>query len=342
MSKNRDEDLFEKTTMTFGEHLDELRIALFRALAGLVIGFLLGLLVATPVVHWITKPLESALNEHYEIVAEERLQKLYGEDLPEDLKEFMQQEQLLFDEVYVEQAELQRLAGSAPDNFAGVTVNENLTSAPLPPPSRNMVKTRIWRKASAAVQALSSQEPFMIWLKAAFFTGLLISSPYIFWQLWAFIAAGLYSHEKKYVHIFLPISLVLFWSGALVAFFFAFKYVLAFLFGFNRALDIQAEPRISEWIGFVLMLPLGFGVAFQLPLVMFFLNRIGMISVKAYIEKWRVAILTIFVVSMILTPADPVSMLLMAVPLCGLYFLGIGMSQWMPKQKSLFGDAYEP
>lgn len=182
----------------------------------------------------------------------------------------------------------------------------------------------------------------MIWLKAAFFTGLLIASPYIFWQLWSFIAAGLYTHEKKYVHIFLPISLVLFWSGALVAFFFAFKYVLAFLFGFNRALNIQAEPRISEWIGFVLMLPLGFGIAFQLPLVMFFLNRIGMISVRAYLEKWRVAILTIFVVSMILTPADPVSMLLMALPLCGLYFLGIGMAQWMPKQKSLFGDAYEP
>ena len=190
-------------------------------------------------------------------------------------------------------------------------------------------------KASAVVQALSSQEPFMIWIKAAFFTGLLIASPYIFWQLWSFIGAGLYSHEKKYVHIFVPISLVLFWSGALIAFFFAFKYVLAFLFGFNRALDIQAEPRISEWIGFVLMLPLGFGVAFQLPLVMFFLNRVGMISVKAYIEKWRVAILTIFVVSMVLTPADPVSMLLMAVPLCGLYFLGIGMSQWMPRQKSL-------
>ena len=156
------------------------------------------------------------------------------------------------------------------------------------------------------------------------------------------MAAGLYSHEKKYVHIFVPISLVLFWSGAMIAFFFAFKYVLAFLFGFNRALDIQAEPRISEWIGFVLMLPLGFGVAFQLPLVMFFLTASASSRCRTYIEKWRVAILTIFVVSMVLTPADPVSMLLMAVPLCGLYFLGIGMSQWMPRQKSLFGDAYEP
>ncbi len=120
-----------------------------------------------------------------------------------------------------------------------------------------------------------------------------------------------------------PSAWCLFWAGALLAFFFAFEYVLHFLFSFNRALDIQAEPRISEWIGFVLFLPLGFGIAFQLPLVMFFLNRIGLISVKAYLEKWRIAILIIFVLSMILTPADPISMLLMALPLCGLYFLGI-------------------
>ncbi len=342
MSRTHEEDLFEGTTMTFGEHLDELRVALFRSLLGLVIGFLLGLLIANKVVHWITVPLKAALNEHYETVAEERLTERYGDQLSDDLREFMKQERLVFDDVFIEQSELQRLSADAPAGFAGVAVNEDLTKNSLPPPDTKMVKTRIWRKSATEVQALSTQEPFMIWLKAAFFSGLLIASPYIFWQLWAFVAAGLYSHEKRYVHMFLPISLVLFWSGALMAFFFAFKYVLAFLFGFNRALDIQAEPRISEWIGFVLFLPLGFGIAFQLPLVMFFLNRIGLVSVKTYLEKWRVAILIIFVVSMVLTPADPISMLLMAIPLCGLYFLGIGMAVWMPKQRSPFGDTYEP
>ena len=287
MSRTHEEDLFEGTTMTFGEHLDELRVALFRSLLGLVIGFLLGLLIANKVVHWITVPLKEALDDHYETVAEERLTARYGDQLSDDLRDFMKQERLVFDDVFIEQSELQRLSADAPAGFAGVAVNEDLTKNSLPPPDTKMVKTRIWRKSATEVQALSTQEPFMIWLKAAFFSGLLIASPYIFWQLWAFVAAGLYSHEKRYVHMFLPISLVLFWSGALLAFFFAFKYVLAFLFGFNRALDIQAEPRISEWIGFVLFLPLGFGIAFQLPLVMFFLNRIGLVSVKTYLEKWR-------------------------------------------------------
>ncbi len=270
MSRTHEEDLFEGTTMTFGEHLDELRVALFRSLLGLVIGFLLGLLIANKVVHWITVPLKAALDDHYETVAEERLTERYGDQLSDNLREFMKQERLVFDDVFIEQSELQRLSADAPAGFAGVAVNEDLTRNSLPPPDTKMVKTRIWRKSATEVQALSTQEPFMIWLKAAFFSGLLIASPYIFWQMWAFVAAGLYSHEKRYVHMFLPISLVLFWSGALLAFFFAFQYVLAFLFGFNRALDIQAEPRISEWIGFVLFLPLGFGIAFQLPLVMFF------------------------------------------------------------------------
>jgi sec-independent protein translocase protein TatC len=328
--------------MTFGEHLDELRVALFRSLLGLVVGFVLGLCIAKLVVHWITVPLKEALDEHYETVAEERLTERYGDQLSDDLRDFMKQERLVFDDVYIEQSELQRLSADAPAGFAGVAVTADLTKDSLPPPDTKMVKTRIWRKSATEVQALSTQEPFMIWLKAAFFSGLLIASPYIFYQLWSFVAAGLYRHEKRYVHLFLPISLALFWAGALLAFFFAFEYVLRFLFSFNRTLDIQADPRISEWIGFVLFLPLGFGIAFQLPLVMFFLNRVGLVSVKAYLEKWRICVLIIFVLSMLLTPADPVSMLLMALPLTGLFFLGIAMAKWMPRGRNPFTEVYEP
>ena len=194
----------------------------------------------------------------------------------------------------------------------------------------------------AKITALSAQEAFTIWLKAAFVTGLLIASPYMFWQLWGFVAAGLYPHEKRYVHVYLPLSLVLFWSGVLLAFFAVFRFVLDFLLGFNLALRIEAEPRIGEWMSFVLFLPLGFGIALQLPLVMLFLNRITIFSLEAYLEKWRIAVLVIFVLSMFLTPsADPVSMLLMALPLCGLYFLGIGLCKWMPRGRSLLDGGYE-
>jgi sec-independent protein translocase protein TatC len=100
-------------------------------------------------------------------------------------------------------------------------------------------------------------------------------------------------------------------------------------------MQIDPDPRISEWLSFVLMLPLGFGISFQLPLVMLFLERIGVFDVTGYLQKWRLAVLVIFILSAVLTPADPYSLLLMALPLCVLYFGGIGLCRVMPRRKLL-------
>ncbi|MCL4129780.1 UNVERIFIED_CONTAM: hypothetical protein GTU68_001844 [Idotea baltica] len=205
------------------------------------------------------------------------------------------------------------------------------------------MELQIWKRTNYKPQSLGVTEPFFVWLKAGLLGGLTISAPFVFWQIWSFVAAGLYPNEKKYVHLFLPVSLLLFAAGVALAFFFVFSPVLEFLFAFNKSLNISPEIRIGEWLGFAMFLPLGFGVAFQLPLVMLFVNRIGLISVEAYIDKWRIAILVIFVLSMFLTPADPISMLLLAVPLTGLYFLGILMCQFMPASQNPFGaDAAAP
>ena len=199
------------------------------------------------------------------------------------------------------------------------------------------VPLKIWRKTNYKPQSLGVTEPFFVWLKAGLLGGLTLAAPFVFYELWAFVAAGLYPHEKKYVHLFLPISLMLFAAGVLMAFFFVFSPVLEFLFTFNSSLNISPEIRIGEWLSFAMFLPLGFGVAFQLPLVMLFVNRIGLVDVQTYLEKWRIAILVIFILSMFLTPADPISMLLLAVPLTGLYFLGIGMCVMMPRPENPFG-----
>ena len=200
------------------------------------------------------------------------------------------------------------------------------------------VPLKIWRQTDYKPQSLGVTEPFFVWLKAGLLGGLTLAAPFVFYELWSFVAAGLYPHEKKYVHLFLPVSLILFAAGVLLAFFFVFSPVLEFLFTFNSSLNISPEIRIGEWLSFAMFLPLGFGVAFQLPLVMLFVNRIGLIAVETYLAKWRIAILVIFVLSMFLTPADPISMLLLAVPLTGLYFLGIGMCLMTPKSENPFGD----
>ena len=112
-----------------------------------------------------------------------------------------------------------------------------------------------------------------------------------------------------------------------------FPIVLNFLFDFNARLGIDPDPRISEWLSFAIFLPLGFGLSFQLPLVMLFLDRIGVLSVGTYLAKWRMAVLVIFIISMVLTPADPLSMLAMAGPLVALYFLGIALCHYFPARK---------
>lgn len=189
-----------------------------------------------------------------------------------------------------------------------------------------------------SIKSLGVHEAFMIWIKAALMVSLVVASPWVFWQIWGFVASGLYKHERRYIHLYLPISIILFIGGAAVCFFFVFHYVISFLLAFNAGTGIDPDIRITEWFSMALFLPIGFGVSFQLPLVMLFLQRIGIFSVQTYLKKWRVSVLVICVVSMLLTPADPWSMLLMACPLILLYFGGILMCKYLPRGRNPFRE----
>jgi len=203
-------------------------------------------------------------------------------------------------------------------------------SAQMPPLRMNLISMEVWESNVFEPLSLKPTDGFFIWLKAGLVTGACLSFPWVFYCIWTFVAEGLYPAERKYVHYFLPISIVLFVAGVLLAYFFVFEPVLNFLFSFNAQMGIAPEMRINDWLSFVLMLPLGFGIAFQLPLVMLFLNRINIFTIEAYLAKWRIAVMCIFVLSMFLTPADPISMMLLAVPLTLLYFLGVAMCRYMP------------
>jgi sec-independent protein translocase protein TatC len=165
-----------------------------------------------------------------------------------------------------------------------------------------------------------------------------IASPFVFYFIWQFVAAGLYAHEKRYVHVFLPFSVGLFLAGAALAYFVAIRFVLRFMLWFNDLMAVDPMPRISDYLNFVMILPLGFGISFQLPLVMLFLERIGIFTIATYKSSWRISVLVIAFLSMVLTPSDPQSMLLMAIPLTVLYFGGILLCQWMPRRTTPFGD----
>ena len=216
-----------------------------------------------------------------------------------------------------------------PERFARPQPVPNERSVPLQLAANEFAVFRNTADRLNKPITLNVQEAFMTYLKVALIGGVVLTSPWIFYQVWLFVAAGLYPHEQRYVYVFLPFSLVLFIGGITFCFFLVFPFVLTFLLGFNDWLGVTPQIRLSEWISFAVLLPLLFGISFQLPLVMLFLDKLSLFNAETYRNKRRVAILVISILSMMLTPADPASMLMMMFPLILLYELGIWLCRYM-------------
>lgn len=352
MPKSR--DLFDDTTMTFGEHLEVLRVHVFRALVGIVIAVGITLYFGRELFHVLRVPIETQLREggvkDEDIKADvpkqsfsEYLKGMFS-SAPKP-KEEQVEEELRTDQlrVQVDKQELMKALGqpvpeATSSQQAEKTTDDNADTAVAPKKEESKEQVSIVISApefsqlqrvirdTSGLTTLKPEEGFMAYMKICLYAGLLLSSPWVFYQLWLFIAAGLYPHERKYVHIYLPMSVGLFVIGALAGYFYAFPMMLQFLIGFNRWLGVGLQPRLSEYITLAMLMPLMFGVSFQLPLVMVFLERIGICTVDTYKENWRIAVLIISIASMVLTTSpDPWSMLLMMIPLLVLYVLGIYM-----------------
>lgn len=165
-------------------------------------------------------------------------------------------------------------------------------------------------------------EPFFVRMFVAFVTGLFVASPYIFYQIWAFISPGLYAEEKKGLLPIALLSAIFFIGGGVFCYFVVFPYAFNFFLGFSSE-QIQAMPRITDYLDFVIKLLLAFGLIFEMPLFSFFLSRMGVITAQMMRKVRRYAILGIFIVAAILTPPDVVSQLLMAMPMLLLYEISI-------------------
>jgi len=317
--------------MTFGEHLEVLRVHVFRAVLGLVIAVSITLFFGDQIFYLLRTPVENAMKDRgiknmtidvpkvsfYEYLKGVfTAKKIQPEVLVPDDPTKLGSDQL---RVSVKKSELLKAVGQPVPLEESVDAPVSLIiSAPEFAQLRKVVDDK------SKLTTLKMEEGFMSYMKVCFFAGLLLASPWVFYQLWLFIAAGLYPHERKYVHVYLPMSIALFLLGALAGYFYAFPLMLDFLISFNDWLGIDFTPRLSEYISMAMLMPLMFGVSFQLPMVMVFLERIGVCSVDTYKKNWRIAVLVISIASMVLTTSpDPWSMMLMMVPLLLLYVFGI-------------------
>ena len=362
------DDIFDNTRMSFGDHIEELRSRLIKALLGLafclVIGFILDGVgdymgqpsfgVGRPAMRVITEPVETQLRNFYSrrnaspaaqqklvdithtspAEAERIRQKIrdtggdysslsdgekkamLGADKPMPIIMPMEPLEQAFGikRVDPEQTEIEMTVRVYPAHFSSYSDE-----------GQGYLGTRRY------LTTLSTQEAFMVYFKVSLLCGVLLSSPWIFYQMWAFFAAGLYPHERKHIHVYLPVSVGLFLVGAMLCQFVVLPGAVKALLGFNSYVDLDPDLRLNEWLGFAILLPLVFGVSFQTPLVMFFLNRIGMFTAEMYWRKWRYAVFIIAVFSAVITPTpDAVTMLYLFVPMFGLYVFGVLVCYYFP------------
>lgn len=170
--------------------------------------------------------------------------------------------------------------------------------------------------------AVEIQETFFTALKVAFFAGFILSLPVIFWQMWLFLAPGLYDHEKKLVFPFVFFATLMFLIGASFAYYIVVPFGFEFLVNFGSAV-VTVLPSIGKYVGFFTKLLFGFGIAFELPVITFFLAKIGLVDDRMLKDFFKYAIVIIFIVASLLTPPDVLTQFLMAGPLILLYIVSI-------------------
>lgn len=361
--------------MSFGDHIEELRKYLLRAIYGLLVvlvgGFFLDGIgeylesdyigLGRPMLQVIVYPAESQVRAFYARRNEKALKKLT--EIQSDVTEVERIKQKLKrneqDTSCLTSEELATMRGApiempvllpvkAFEDAFGITA-KNPAQADIEVKMKvypahinfqsNRGETLLENRNFMRTQ--SPQEAMVVYFKVAILCSAVLASPWIFYQIWAFVAAGLYPKERAYVYKFLAPSIGLFLTGVLLCQFVVLPGAVKALIAFNNWIELDPDLRLNEWLGFALMLPIVFGISFQTPLVMFFMNRIGLFGWEDYWAKWRYAVLILALFSAIITPTpDAITMMYLFIPMFGLYMIGVAVCKIFPPQYEI-DDAAE-
>jgi sec-independent protein translocase protein TatC len=179
--------------------------------------------------------------------------------------------------------------------------------------------------------------PFMVSVKVTALVGFMIALPYVLYQAWAFVAPGLYEHEKKLAAPLIVASSVLFFIGVAFCYFFVFGKVFAFIHDFAPK-SITPAPDIEAYFSFVITMFLAFGVTFEIPIVVIVLVRFGLVSVEKLREARPYVIVGAFVIAAVVTPPDVLSQFMLAVPMCLLYEAGLLVARFISARPAQAAD----
>jgi len=295
---DEDGDDGEGGQMTLLEHLGELRTRLVRASIAVAVGMVACYGFAEQMFNILMEPMVEVFQK--KMAANPLLPQQFFTDFAQVLAEMMAKHGITPDKV---------------DLFV-----------------QTLQKSMLQATQEGHFQYTYPAEAFFAHIKISIVAGLFLVSPYVFAQIWGFIAPGLYAHERKWMVPMALVSALFFVSGALFGYFIVFPYGFEFFASFSTD-GIVFTPKLNEYLSFCLKLLFAFGLVFELPLFIFFLARLGMVSSTGLRKKRKYAILVAFVVAAILTPPDPFTQCLMAGPLIVLYELGIWVAFFFGKKE---------
>lgn len=313
MAENQ-KDETDLKKMSLGDHLEELRARLILMIIGIVVGLIIGLTVGKYLINLLEAPYYRAMRSVQQKSSESEAEpeprasqtNLVRIQIPEQSAEIIQS--LKPGDSFLAYIDFYR---DDPNNPAFAVLKE---------PSGTMGEETSSAAGSVkGLQTITPAEGFLIYMKVSLVFGIILTSPWLFWQIWAFVSAGLYRHERKFVNVVAPISGVLFMIGSVFFLFVIAPFVMNFFMVFNSGLRVESNWTLQNYMSMVLNLTLVFGLMFQSPIAIVFAERMGLVSVQALASSRKYVFLGCFILSAIMTPPDPVSQISLALPLYVLY-----------------------
>jgi len=295
-------------------HLVELRRRIFISVMALIVSFIVSFIMYKPILYWVTKPLENALVAAKKVVHKDSLGqwKLGQKDKNGTIK---------FKESNVSVAQIAINKANSVINSKNATKTEIDLANSIKALATAMIEQQKKEEANSFWGSITTRQVggvFMVALKVSLYASLFLALPIILWQMWLFIEPALYDNEKRLAFPFLIGVTVMFIVGVLFAYYVVAPFGFQFLITFGAFLYTPII-NIEDYISFFAKIMLGFGIAFELPMIVYFLALIGVVTDKTLKDYFRYAIVIIFIIAAILTPPDVITQMLMAAPLILLY-----------------------
>lgn len=328
--------LGEEGTMSFLDHLDELRKRLIRSALFIAVAFVLCWVFSDRIYNFLQVPVRAAMLEAKRAYAPELAGK------PLWLAELVDGSEVLF--VFTTEAKIGDVLipagitipariGRTPEGAVQLVTSTPVVIADRVIDKDTVIPPKLYQSSNALLGRDNQlvvgtvQGAFNLYIKVAFYAAIFFAVPFLLVQIWGFVAPGLYPHEKKYAAPIIAMASVFFLIGCAFAYYIAFPRAANFLLGVATGGNLRPLVTADDYFDLIIMIMLGLGIVFEIPTITLFTSRLGLVSPGLLLKVWRYAVVVIFIVAAVLSPTTDVpNLLVFAAPMLLLYFLSVGIA----------------